>query len=154
MTMKTLLCALVLESALLVLPTGATAAPAPTGGAQTFTQPLHYSACSDDPFVVCTTFQGVFHTTVTPSGYQVAVENYKQESTLSGVPCSSSSLRDQRSHFLVAGAEFREQFQRLLTEDVVTCPGLPTVTCTSTFFFQLVDGRLVFGRAESACTRT
>jgi hypothetical protein len=147
--MKKLLCALVLPSALLVLPTSATAAPS---GANTFTEPLHYSACSTDAFVVCTTFRGVFHTTVTPSGYQVSVENYKQETTLSGVPCSSLTVRDQRSHSLVAGTEFREQFLRLLTEDVVTCPGLPTLTCASTFFFQLVDGRLVFGRAETECT--
>jgi hypothetical protein len=32
---------------------------------------------------------------------------------------------------------------------VVTCPGLPTLTCASAFQFQLVDGRLVFGRTES-----
>jgi hypothetical protein len=147
--MKTLLCTLVLAGALLMLPTGAAASPA---GAQTFTQPLHYSACSTDPVVVCTTFRGVFHTTVTPSGYLVSVENYKSESSLSGAPCSSSDVRDQRSHFLVAGTEFREQFQRILTDSVVTCPGRPTLTCTSTFFFQLVDGRLVFGRAESECT--
>ena len=63
-----------------------------------------------------------------------------------------SSLRDQRSHFLVLGTEFREQFQRILTESVVTCPGLPTLSCTSVFFFQSIDGRLVFGRVESECT--
>jgi hypothetical protein len=51
------------------------------------------------------------------------------------------------------GTEFREQFQRILTESVVTCPGLPTLTCTSSLNFQIVEGRLVFGRQEGECSQ-